>query len=63
MGLRGFGIGGARVAPWHGNIIINTGGATAGDIRALVDAVGEKVRAERGFVLEPEILFVGDDGS
>jgi UDP-N-acetylmuramate dehydrogenase len=59
LGLRGFRIGGAQVAPWHGNIIINTGGASAGDIRALVDAVREKVKAARGFDLEPEILFAG----
>ena len=62
LGLRGFGVGGAQVAPWHGNIMVNTGGATAGDIRALVDAVREKVKAERGFDLEPEILFVGGPG-
>jgi UDP-N-acetylmuramate dehydrogenase len=60
LGLRGFSVGGAAVAPWHGNFIINTGNATAEDIRALVNAVTEKVRAARGFVLEPEILFVGD---
>jgi UDP-N-acetylmuramate dehydrogenase len=62
LGLRGFSIGGAAVAPWHGNFIINTGNASARDIRALVDAVTEKVRAALGFVLEPEILFVGDWG-
>jgi UDP-N-acetylmuramate dehydrogenase len=62
LGLRGFSIGGAAAAPWHGNFIINTGNATAGDIRALIDAIAERVRAETGFVLEPEILFVGDWG-
>jgi UDP-N-acetylmuramate dehydrogenase len=48
------------VASWHGNIIINTGNAAASDIRDLVNVVTEKVRAALGFVLEPEILFVGD---
>jgi UDP-N-acetylmuramate dehydrogenase len=60
LGLRGFRVGGAAVAPWHGNFVINTGNATAADIRALVNAVTEKVRAACGFTLEPEILFVGD---
>jgi UDP-N-acetylmuramate dehydrogenase len=60
MGLRGFAIGGAQVAPWHGNFIINRGNATAGDIRALVEELGRRIRAERGFAPEPEILFVGE---
>ena len=60
LGLKGFQIGGAQVAPFHGNIIINTGNATAKDIRALVDEVSAKVKTATGFVLEPEILFVGE---
>ncbi|MDR3193039.1 MAG: UDP-N-acetylmuramate dehydrogenase [Treponema sp.] len=60
MGLLGFAIGGARVAPWHGNFIINQGNATAGDIRALVEELIRRIRAERGFAPEPEILFVGE---
>ena len=58
LGLRGFQIGGAQIAPFHGNIIINTGGATSSDIRALMDKTAEKVKAATGFVLEPEVLFV-----
>jgi UDP-N-acetylmuramate dehydrogenase len=60
LGLRGLAAGGARVAPFHGNIIINTGGASAADIRALMDEVAARVRAAAGLVLEPEILFVGE---
>jgi UDP-N-acetylmuramate dehydrogenase len=60
MGLRGFAVGGAQVAPWHGNLIINRGNATAGDIRALVEELARRIRAERGLAPEPEILFVGD---
>jgi UDP-N-acetylmuramate dehydrogenase len=62
LGLRGFSVGGAAIAPWHGNFIINTGHAAASDIRALTEAVIEKVHAALGFTLEPEILFVGDWG-
>ena len=59
LGLRGKQIGGAQVAPWHGNIIINTGTASAADIRALVNEVAAAVKAAAGFDLEPEILFIG----
>ncbi|GHV77645.1 UDP-N-acetylenolpyruvoylglucosamine reductase [Spirochaetia bacterium] len=60
LGLRGYAVGGAQVAPWHGNIIINTGNAHAADIRDLTEQVAEKVRDATGFELEPEIIFVGE---
>ncbi|MDR2479926.1 MAG: UDP-N-acetylmuramate dehydrogenase [Treponema sp.] len=60
LGLRSLQNGRAQVAPWHGNIIINTGGARASDVRLLLDEVAARVRSAAGFVLEPEILFVGD---
>ena len=60
LGLRGLGIGGAQVAPWHGNIIINTGNAAASDIRQLMDEVARRVKQERGLELESEILSVGE---
>jgi UDP-N-acetylmuramate dehydrogenase len=62
LGLRGLSIGGAMVAPWHGNFIINSDHARAADIRALTETVIEKVHAALGLTLEPEILFVGDWG-
>ena len=60
MGLRGFSIGGAQVAPWHGNFIINNGDASAEDVRNLVSALQRMVYSAQGFALEPEILFVGE---
>ncbi|MDR3171476.1 MAG: UDP-N-acetylmuramate dehydrogenase [Treponema sp.] len=60
LGLRGLIVGGAAVAPWHGNIIINTGIATATDIRVLVELIMQQTKAALGLVLEPELLFVGD---
>ncbi|MDR2068618.1 MAG: UDP-N-acetylmuramate dehydrogenase [Spirochaetaceae bacterium] len=60
LGLRGLRRGGAAVADYHGNIIINTGNATAADIRGLVETVGDRVYAALGIRLEPELLFVGD---
>jgi UDP-N-acetylmuramate dehydrogenase len=60
LGLRGLRVGGAQVAPWHGNIIINTGGATAADILHLTELLEERVKRETGFDFEREVLFVGD---
>jgi UDP-N-acetylmuramate dehydrogenase len=60
LGLRGFRIGDAQVACWHGNIVINRGGARAADVRALLDQVAARVRAERGLELEREILLAGE---
>jgi UDP-N-acetylmuramate dehydrogenase len=60
LGLRGFAMGGAAAAPFHGNIIINTGTATAADIRALTEELARRAKAALGVTLEPEILFVGD---
>jgi UDP-N-acetylmuramate dehydrogenase len=60
LGLRGLRKGAAQIAPWHGNIIVNPGGASAADIRALIDETAAKVKAATGFTLEPEVLFIGD---
>jgi UDP-N-acetylmuramate dehydrogenase len=60
LGLRGLQVGGAKVAPYHGNIIINSGGATASEIRTLIDEVAAQVKYATGFILEPEIIFVGE---
>lgn len=57
-GLKGLSIGGAQIAPFHGNFIINTGNATAADIKALVQTAQKAVHEKFGFNLEPEIIFV-----
>ena len=60
LGVRGMTCGGARVSDLHANIIVNTGDATASDIRTLTHRLRDLVRAERGWELDPEILFIGD---
>ena len=57
-GLKGLSIGGAQIAPFHGNFIINTGSATSADIKALVEAAKKAVHDKFGFDLETEIIFV-----
>jgi UDP-N-acetylmuramate dehydrogenase len=59
-GLKGTRIGGAMVTPRHANIFINTGGATAADVRALIAHCQDVVAERTGHRLEPEISFVGE---
>ncbi len=57
-GLKGTLRGGAQIAPWHGNFIINRGSASAQDIKELVTLAQTAVRECTGFNIEPEIIFV-----
>jgi len=59
-GLKGYAIGGAQIAPFHGNFIINTDHAKACDIKELVIHAQKIVQQKFGFMLEPEIIFVDD---
>jgi len=59
-GLKGTTLGGARVSPAHGNFIINEGGATAADIRNLIDLCRRRVRERFGVTLQEEIVYLGD---
>jgi len=60
LGLKEHRLGGAQVSAKHANFIVNTGGATAADVRGLGDLVRETVRRERGIELAYEVEFVGD---
>jgi UDP-N-acetylenolpyruvoylglucosamine reductase len=58
-GLKGLRVGGAAVSDKHANFVVVADGATASDVRALVDAVRTRVRAATGVLLEPEVRLVG----
>ncbi len=60
LGLKGLCQGGAQIAPFHGNIIINRGHAKAQDILELIRIIETRVKSELGFDLEREIILVGD---
>ncbi|MDO8522669.1 MAG: FAD-binding protein [bacterium] len=57
-GLKGKSIGGARVSDKHANFIINTGGATARDIKELIGVIKDEVQKKHGIDLETEIRFL-----
>ncbi|MBS1707226.1 MAG: UDP-N-acetylmuramate dehydrogenase [Armatimonadetes bacterium] len=60
VGLKGFRWRGASVGLRHANFILNSGGATAGDIRRLAEHVAASVYERFGVRLEEEVLYLGD---
>jgi UDP-N-acetylmuramate dehydrogenase len=61
-GLKGVVRGGARVSTAHANFIVNEGGATADDIRDLIDLCRARVHDQFGVTLQEEIVYLGDFG-
>ncbi|HEU4428190.1 MAG TPA: UDP-N-acetylmuramate dehydrogenase [Myxococcota bacterium] len=58
-GLKGETRGGAMISPLHANFIVNTGGATASDVLALIGHARALVRLKTGIQLEPEVKVWG----
>lgn len=59
-GLRGAAVGGAQVSEKHCGFVVNTGNATAADVRELMRQVQGKVQEQFGIHLEPEVRFLGE---
>ena len=59
-GLRGFQVGGAQVSEKHCGFVINKHEATAADIAELIRQVSDKVKAQFGVELEPEVKRLGE---
>lgn len=59
-GMRGYRIGGAQVADKHCGFIVNTGKATAADIKEVIEEVQARVKQRFHVDLEPEVVFLGD---
>lgn len=60
-GLKGTRVGAAECSPAHANWLVNTGGATAADMIALIDVVRDKVREVHGIELALEVKIIGED--
>ena len=60
-GLKGRVVGGAQVSEKHAGFIVNTGGATAADVLALIALVQDEVQARSGIRLETEVRVLGED--
>ncbi len=59
-GLKGWRVGNAQVAPFHGNFILNLGEATAEEVLAVIEHVRKTVLDKRGYYLELEVQLVGE---
>ena len=59
-GLKGRTIGGASISAKHANFIVNTGGATAADIEALIAEAQQAVAQRFGVRLEQEVRVIGE---
>ena len=54
-GLQGFAVGGAQVSTKHAGFVVNTGDATAADVRILIAQIQERVEERSSVRLEPEV--------
>ena len=59
-GLKGYRVGGAQVSEKHAGFVINTGDATAADVRELITDVAAQVKEKFGVTLEPEVKMIGE---
>jgi UDP-N-acetylmuramate dehydrogenase len=59
-GLKGWVHGGAGIFHKHANIIVNHGGATAAQVRHIIEHAQETVRRELGYELKTEIGLIGE---
>ncbi len=58
-GLKGAREGGAVISPKHANFIENSGGATAADVRRLIERAQAAVAERFGVTLDPEVEMIG----
>jgi UDP-N-acetylmuramate dehydrogenase len=59
-GLKGKRLGGGQISPLHANFFLNLGGATAADMRGLIELARRAVRDRFGIELELEIEMLGE---
>ena len=59
-GLKGERVGDIEITMRHANVMINRGSGRAADVMALIERVKTVVKEKTGYLLEPEIAFVGE---
>ena len=63
LGLKGFGIGGAKFSDLHANFIVNSGNATARDVLELIKTAKREALLQRGIKLETEVRVIGNENN
>ena len=58
-GLKGKRIGGAEISELHANFFPNVDGASAQDVKDLIDLARDEVMKKFGIELEPEVQLLG----
>lgn len=58
-GLKGYSRGGAQVSMKHANFIVNNGGATAADVKHIIEHVQNEVKRQFAVDLQCEVKFLG----
>ena len=59
-GMKGRRVGGAVVSAVHGNFIVNEGGATASEVRRLIELCRTAVVERFGIALRDELIYLGE---
>ena len=57
VGLKGWQCGGIQVSPLHANFLVNTGGATAADVRLAMAHIQKTVLDQAGVALQTELVI------
>ena len=60
VGLKDFRIGQAQFSGKHANFVINLGGATATDVKGLIEEAKRRVKEKFNVTIEPEVVLVGE---
>lgn len=63
LGLKGYGIGGAKFSDLHANFIVNSGNATARDVLELIETAKREALLKRGIKLETEVRVIGKESN
>ena len=61
LGMKGVNCGDAQISMKHANFIVNRGKAKASDVLELIALIQSKVKQEKGVILEPEVVIIGED--
>lgn len=60
-GLKGYSVGDAQISEKHCGFVVNNGNASCNEIIELIEHVRTVVKEKTGYVLEPEVKYLGEN--